>query len=65
MCKWHENDKFWEVMAPKLFDYKQLTEAKQEIDQIITLLGITPGSKTYSCYPRIDKRKVTLPNPCY
>ena len=51
MCKWHDNDKFWEVMASKLFSEKQLAEAKQEIDLYITLLGISPQSKVLDmCY---------------
>ena len=45
MSKWYQNDKFWEVMAPKLSGDKQLTETKQEIDQIISLPGITPSPK--------------------
>jgi SAM-dependent methyltransferase len=43
MCKWYENDIFWEVMAPKIFGKKQLAETIQEVDQIISLLRLSPN----------------------
>ncbi len=44
MYNWYENDIFWEVMAPKLFDTKPLSETLQEVDQIISLLKLSPNS---------------------
>jgi ubiquinone/menaquinone biosynthesis C-methylase UbiE len=44
MIKWHDNDEFWDAMSHKLFAEKSPFETKKEIDQIIHLTGITPGS---------------------
>lgn len=44
MIKWHDNDEFWDAMSHKLFAEKSPFETKKEIDQIIHLTGISPGS---------------------
>lgn len=45
MVEWYNNDEFWDVMSHKLFAVKDPAETKKEIEQIISLTGITPGSK--------------------
>jgi len=45
LVEWYNNDEFWDVMSHKLFAVKDPAETKKEIEQIISLTGITPGSK--------------------
>ena len=45
MVEWYNNDEFWDVMSHKLFGVKNPAETKKEIEQIISLTGITPNSK--------------------
>lgn len=45
MRPWHEDDKFWETMAPKMFPEKQFSKAASEVDSIVKLLKIKPKSK--------------------
>ncbi len=37
---WHGEDSFWELFEPILFDQQRLANAKEEIDQLISLLQI-------------------------
>jgi SAM-dependent methyltransferase len=39
---WHEDEQFWEVMSPFIFDEARRSEAPENVDQIIRLLGISP-----------------------
>jgi SAM-dependent methyltransferase len=40
---WHEQDCFWETVAPILFSERRLSNAPSEVDRIISLLGLKPG----------------------
>lgn len=42
MKTWHEDDKFWEVMAPFMFSERHWASAPVEVDQVIRLLDIGP-----------------------
>jgi len=42
METWHENDDFWETMAPSMFSEERWDAAPVEIDQAISLLGVDP-----------------------
>ena len=44
MKTWHENDEFWETMAPMMFGEERWAAAPVEIDQVILLLGVSPGA---------------------
>lgn len=44
MTDWYDIDEFWDVMSHKLFAEKIPAETKKEIDQIISLTGISPNS---------------------
>src|SRR5690349_1041735 len=39
---WHEDDHFWQVMSPFIFDDARWSEAPENVDQIIRLLEIAP-----------------------
>jgi SAM-dependent methyltransferase len=41
---WYEQDGFWETIAPAVFDSKRLLSAKQEVEQILSLLKLQPGT---------------------
>jgi ubiquinone/menaquinone biosynthesis C-methylase UbiE len=45
MTDWYDIDEFWDVMSHKLFVEKNPAETKKEIDQMISLTGISPNSK--------------------
>lgn len=40
---WHEDDEFWETMAPMMFAERRWTAAAVEVDQVISLLDARPG----------------------
>ena len=42
MTAWHEQDDFWETVP--LFGPERMEMAPQEVDQIISLLGLQPGA---------------------
>jgi len=44
MKAWHENDDFWETMAPCLFPRRRWEEAFQEVEAILRLTAIPQGS---------------------
>lgn len=41
---WCEQDGFWETIAPALFSSERLFSAKQEVEQIVSLLKLQPGA---------------------
>lgn len=41
---WHEQDDFWQTWAPVIFNSERMQLAKQEVDQILSLLQLQPGS---------------------
>jgi ubiquinone/menaquinone biosynthesis C-methylase UbiE len=45
MTDWYDIDEFWDVMSHKLFVEKNPAETKKEIEQMISLTGISPNSK--------------------
>ncbi len=44
MDPWHDRDEFWKTMAPTMFHEQQWGAAPVQTDQIIRLLGLSPGS---------------------
>ena len=40
MSEWHEQDSFWEIIAPKLFRKDHWENASTEVENIISLLEI-------------------------
>lgn len=41
---WHEQDDFWETFAPVIFNEKVMSAAPQEVEQLVRLLDLQPGS---------------------
>ena len=40
---WYEQDGFWETFAPALFTSERMLSARQEVEQIVSLLQLQPG----------------------
>jgi SAM-dependent methyltransferase len=41
---WHGQDAFWENVAPVIFSQRRRSDAPAEVEKIISLLGVAPGS---------------------
>jgi SAM-dependent methyltransferase len=39
---WHEDDQFWQAMAPFVFDAQRWLEASTDVEQIVKLVGLAP-----------------------
>lgn len=44
MSTWHEDDAFWETMAPVLFTAERWKQAPSEVDQILGLIEVPEGA---------------------
>ncbi len=44
MKPWHEQDIFWETVAPVLFTQQRWSDASAEVDKVLSLLRLTPGT---------------------
>ena len=44
MTEWHEDDDFWNLMAPFMFDDARWAGTKEEVDQLQALVGLAPQS---------------------
>ncbi|HZO86894.1 MAG TPA: class I SAM-dependent methyltransferase [Chthonomonadaceae bacterium] len=44
MTDWYDLDAFWEATAPMMFDEKRWAATAAEVDQVLTLLGLEPGT---------------------
>ena len=44
MEAWHEQDAFWVKWAPVIFDERRWEQTQEEVTNIVSLLGISPGS---------------------
>jgi SAM-dependent methyltransferase len=44
MKTWHESDDFWEATAPIMFGNQRWEAAPVEVDQVVRLLGVSPGA---------------------
>ena len=39
---WHDDDEFWQTLAPWFFDEERIEKAPEEVDRLVELLGIEP-----------------------
>lgn len=44
MRPWHEDDSFWELLAPHMFPPERMAAAASDVDNIIGLTGLAPGA---------------------
>ncbi len=43
--EWHENDDFWQKLAPFIFSEERWVKTRGEVDQLLDLMQLPPGSK--------------------
>lgn len=41
---WYDNDEFWRVWESVMFNPRRLAATPQEVEQVVTLMGLTPGA---------------------
>jgi SAM-dependent methyltransferase len=44
MTAWHEDEAFWEDTAPLVFNEERWRKASEEVEQIVSLLQLSPGA---------------------
>ncbi|NPV48933.1 MAG: class I SAM-dependent methyltransferase [Armatimonadetes bacterium] len=44
MQPWHEDDSFWELLAPHMFPPQRVAAAVGDVDSILRLTGLAPGA---------------------
>lgn len=57
---WHEDDSFWETWGPQMFTPKRIADAVDEIDKVIKLLDIQPGSSILDLCCGIGRHSLEL-----
>ncbi len=58
MTAWHEQDDFWETVP--LFGQERLEVAPQEVDSVISLLGIEPGASVLDLCCGVGRHSLEL-----
>jgi SAM-dependent methyltransferase len=58
MTSWHERDDFWETVP--LFDQRSLEAAPQEVDALLSLLGIEPGAEVLDLCCGVGRHSLEL-----
>jgi SAM-dependent methyltransferase len=57
---WHEDDSFWETWGPQMFTPQKIADAVEEIDKVIKLLNIQPGSNILDLCCGIGRHSLEL-----
>ncbi len=57
---WHEEDRFWEVVAPFLFSERRRADAPEDVENLISLLGISPGAKVLDLCCGVGRHSLEL-----
>jgi SAM-dependent methyltransferase len=57
---WHEDDSFWQTWGPLMFTPKRIADAVDEIDKVIKLLDIQPGSNILDLCCGIGRHSLEL-----
>jgi SAM-dependent methyltransferase len=45
MSNWYEDEAFWRVMAPHMFDKNRWEQAVEQVDGVVQLLGLREGAR--------------------
>jgi len=56
--KWFEDDNLWQAVMPILFDKNRIANASGEVDDMITLAGVQPGSQVLDLCCGIGRHSV-------
>jgi SAM-dependent methyltransferase len=57
---WHENDDFWKLWGPVMFNDRRIANASEEVGNLISLLKIAPGSKILDLCCGIGRHSLEL-----
>jgi SAM-dependent methyltransferase len=57
---WHEQDAFWQAVAPFLFNDERISAASEEIEQLGALLDLQPGAKMCDLCCGIGRHSIEL-----
>ncbi|HEX9896511.1 MAG TPA: class I SAM-dependent methyltransferase [Dehalococcoidales bacterium] len=57
---WHENDDFWELWGPVMFNERRVADAPTEADNLISLLKIKPGNRVLDLCCGIGRHSLEL-----
>ena len=57
---WHEDDDFWQTVAPVLFGQARLDAAPAEVEQVVALLGIEPGAAVLDLGCGVGRHSIEL-----
>ena len=57
---WYEDESFWKTFAPTMFNQERLDVTAEEIDQIVTLLGLEKGAKILDLCCGIGRHSLEL-----
>jgi ubiquinone/menaquinone biosynthesis C-methylase UbiE len=63
MTVWHEQDIFWQTVP--LFDQERLEAAPQEVDAIISMLGIEPPAAVLDLCCGVGRHSLELARKSY
>ncbi len=58
--EWHENEEYWEVLAPLMFNEERMAAASDEVDAIVGLLELEPNSAVLDLACGIGRHSVEL-----
>lgn len=57
---WYEEDFFWETVAPVLFSERRWSDAPAEVEDVVSLLGISPGAKVLDLCCGVGRHSLEL-----
>jgi 2-polyprenyl-3-methyl-5-hydroxy-6-metoxy-1,4-benzoquinol methylase len=57
---WHEQDTFWDTVAPVLFVERRWSDAPVEVEQVVSLLGIEPGARVLDLCCGVGRHSLEL-----
>lgn len=60
MKPWHDEDHFWETVAPVLFNERRWSDAPAEVEGVVSLLGISPGASVLDLCCGVGRHSVEL-----
>jgi len=57
---WYEDDLFWETVAPVLFSERRWSDAPTEVEDVVSLLGVSPGAKVLDLCCGVGRHSLEL-----
>jgi SAM-dependent methyltransferase len=57
---WYENDSFWKTVSPILFGERRWLDAPAEVEDVVSLLGISPGASVLDLCCGVGRHSLEL-----